>query len=139
MIGKSSIIVPLLKPGKCPSSVKSYRQVALTSCLAKIFERIMNNRLHWHLNKFELFPPVQPGFRPGFCTADHIIRLETYVKQSFGEGLNTYAICLDIENAYGEIWLPALLFRIATNVFTAELTAIYKALGILYAFDYEVI
>ena len=42
---KVATIVPLLKPGKDASSPSSYRPIALTSCLSKTFERIINKRL----------------------------------------------------------------------------------------------
>ena len=39
---RRAIIIPILKPGKNPSDPKSYRPIALTSCLCKIFERLLN-------------------------------------------------------------------------------------------------
>ena len=45
---KSAIITPLLKEGK---DVRSYRSVALTNSLCKIFERMINRRLVWSMEK----------------------------------------------------------------------------------------
>lgn len=42
---KVAIVIPLLKPRKDASSASSYRLIALTSCLSKTFERIINKRL----------------------------------------------------------------------------------------------
>lgn len=46
---KSAIVVPILKAGKNPQNINSYRLISLTSCLKKVFERILKFRLQWHL------------------------------------------------------------------------------------------
>ena len=48
---KHAIITPLLKVGKDPKDARSYRLVALTDILCKIFERTTNKRLVWHPEK----------------------------------------------------------------------------------------
>ena len=45
---KSAIVRPMLKEGK---DIRSYRPVAFTSSLCKIFERMINRRLVWYLEK----------------------------------------------------------------------------------------
>ena len=57
---KSAIITPLLKEGK---DVRSYRSVALTNSLCKIFERMINRRLVWSLEKENKIDTRQFGFR----------------------------------------------------------------------------
>ena len=48
---KHATIIPLLKEGKDPKDVRSYRPIALTNILCKIFERMVNKRLVWYLEK----------------------------------------------------------------------------------------
>ena len=38
-------LVPILKPGQDKGDVSSYRPIALTSCLCKTLERMVNSRL----------------------------------------------------------------------------------------------
>ena len=104
--------MPIVKPGKPTNEVKSYRPISLTSCVAKVFEKIIKSRLQWHLDKFGLIPNFQAGFRPGFCTFDHICRLEADVKDCFNKRYNSHAVFLDIEKAYDSVWIPALLFKL---------------------------
>ena len=40
-----AIIIPLLKAGKSPSEVASFRPISLTSCVVKFLERILADRL----------------------------------------------------------------------------------------------
>ena len=46
---KISLIVPVLKPKKDPSDPTSYRPIALTSCVCKLMEKMINTRLVWYL------------------------------------------------------------------------------------------
>ena len=44
---KEAIVVPIPKPNKDPSDPTNYRPIALTSCLCKTMERMVNDRLVW--------------------------------------------------------------------------------------------
>ena len=44
-IWRVAIIIPLLKAGKSPSEVASFRPISLTSCVVKFLERILADRL----------------------------------------------------------------------------------------------
>ena len=46
-----AIIVPVAKPGKVLTDPGSYRPIALTSCLCKTMERMVNSRLTWYLER----------------------------------------------------------------------------------------
>ena len=48
---KHATVIPLLKERKDPKDVRSYRPVALKNILCKIFERMVNKRLVWYLEK----------------------------------------------------------------------------------------
>ena len=61
---KSANIVPIYKgQGKSRAEAKSYRPVALTSILIKIFEKILRKSIVEYFNKHELFNKNQHGFR----------------------------------------------------------------------------
>jgi hypothetical protein len=47
---KCVIVTPILKRGKPPEEGESYRPISLTSCLGKAMEKMINNRLKWHLD-----------------------------------------------------------------------------------------
>ena len=44
-------IIPIPKPGKDHSNPSNYRPIALTNCLCKLMEKLINKRLSWFLEK----------------------------------------------------------------------------------------
>ena len=101
---RQSIIIPIPKPGKDPAHPNSYRPIALTSCLCKIFERMINNRLTYHLEKHSLLTPNQSGFRKGRSTTDQLVRLETFIREAFIRKQHLVAVFFDLEKAYDTTW-----------------------------------
>ena len=99
-----STVVPILKPGKEETDPGSYRPISLTSCLCKIMERIINDRLIWYLEKSKLITPVQCGFRKHRSTTDHLVRLESFVREAFIQRQHAVAIFFDLEKAYDTTW-----------------------------------
>ena len=48
---KEAIVLPIPKPGKDHSDVTNYRPICLTSCVCKLFEKMVNVRLVWYLER----------------------------------------------------------------------------------------
>jgi len=97
-------IIPIPKPNKDKSDPSSYRPIALTSCICKVMERMVNSRLVWYLEKRKLITPMQSGFRKGRCTTDQLLRLETFIRESFINRQHVTAIFFDLEKAYDTTW-----------------------------------
>ncbi|GFX69173.1 probable RNA-directed DNA polymerase from transposon BS [Trichonephila clavipes] len=70
---KRSIVVPILKPGKEADNPENFRPISFTCIPCKIMERIILDRLNFHLAENNLFPKVQYGFRKGTSTTDQIL------------------------------------------------------------------
>lgn len=119
---KEAIIVPILKQGKDPSMVSSYRPIALTSCLCKVFEKMVNRRLLHFLEANKLLDPYQCGFREGRSTTDHLIRIEAQIRDAFVHKQFFLSVFLDMEKAYDTTWRFGILkdlshFGIGGNMF----------------------
>ena len=56
-------IIPIPKPNKDHTEGTNYRPIALTSCLCKTMERMINDRLVWFLESNQLITKYQAGFR----------------------------------------------------------------------------
>ena len=60
---KVSLVVPVFKNVGERSTAKIYCLVSLLSVVNKVFEKLVNNRIVDHLEKFGLFSDFQYGFR----------------------------------------------------------------------------
>lgn len=101
---KEAIVIPILKQNKDPSSVSSYRPIALTSCICKVFEKMINRRLIHFLECHNLMDPYQCGFREGRSTTDHLIRIEAEIREAFVHRQFFLSVFLDMEKAYDTTW-----------------------------------
>jgi potassium voltage-gated channel Eag-related subfamily H protein 8 len=79
-IRKLANVIPNPKPGKDHSEPSNYRPIALTSCVRKIVDRIINARLVWFLESNRLLSNIQCGFRQRRSTLDPLIRFKLYSK-----------------------------------------------------------
>ena len=108
----NEIVVPILKPNKNPHNISSYRPIALTSCLSKIMERMVNERLTKYLEVHNSISTYQSGFRKCHSTYDALIRLETNIRETFIRNEFLIVVSLDIEKAYDMVWHYGLLRKV---------------------------
>ena len=101
---KQATIIPIPKPGKDNTDPSNYRPIALTSCLCKTLERMINTRLIWFLESNGLITNFQCGFRSKRSTVDHLVRLETFVREAFIKKEHLTAVFFDLEKAYDTTW-----------------------------------
>ena len=80
---RTGIIIPLLKPGKNPEELKSYRPVTLTSHMCKLTERMISHRVIYALG--DRLQGTQFGFRHGRSTIDAVARLVDFVIEAINE------------------------------------------------------
>ena len=106
---KKEIKLPLLKPGKDPNLPQSYRPISLSSCVCKLFERMVNQRLMWFLEKHTILCPQQSGFRKNKSTMDALIQLTSCIERGFQDKRHTTAVFFDLEKAYDTVWRSEIL------------------------------
>ena len=102
-------MIPIPKPGKDIEEPNSYRPIALTSCVCKTMERMINSRLVWYLESNNLISPFQSGFRSGRSTNDHLVRFETFIRDAFIKKEHLVAVFFDLEKAYDTTWKYGIL------------------------------
>ena len=105
-------IIPIPKKGGDRKSTLSYRPIALTNCLCKVMERMVNRRLLFFLESQNLLNGHQCGFRKGRQTLDHLVNLENNIQQAFAKKEFLISVFLDIEKAYDMTWRNGLLRKL---------------------------
>ena len=114
-IWKTSSIIPIHKTGKPLDSPASFRPISLTSCVSKLFERIILSRLLFFLESNSILSPRQVGFRPGRSTLDQILYLSQSISDGFNKprpGSRTILSTIDFSKAFDSVWHPALYHKL---------------------------
>jgi len=99
-----AIILPFLKPNTDPTLPVSYRPIALTSVLGKLFQKILNRRLFWYLVSNNHLSPNQCGFREGRNTTHALANLQTQINNAFDSNCCLYSIFFDSQKAFPRLW-----------------------------------
>ena len=104
---KKATILPILKPGKPPSAIKSFRPVALTSVIAKTLESMVAVRMGVWAERVGAVPKQQAGFRAGRSAEETVASIQA----SIFRGLNgpkpasrTLLAAVDIQAAFDGLW-----------------------------------
>ncbi|KAG1649840.1 RNA-directed DNA polymerase from mobile element jockey [Nymphon striatum] len=108
-------VIPIPKPGKDHTDPLNYRPIALTSCICKTMERMINCRLTYYLETNNILTRYQSGFRRQRSTIDHLVRFETLVREAFVRREHLAAVFFDLEKAYETTWKALNLLRILSN------------------------
>jgi exonuclease III len=106
---RQAIVIPIPKPSKDHTNPDNYRPIALTSCICKILESMVNKRLVFYLETNNLISSYQCGFRKQKSTIDHLVRFENFVREGFINNDHVVAIFFDLEKAYDTTWKFGIL------------------------------
>jgi len=106
-------VCPIFKGGGAPADApKSFRPISLTSCIVKVFERMIYSRLVSFLDARGFFSRFQAGFRAHHSTLDQLYRLFDRVKLAFARTEYVTAVFLDVVAAFDSVWHEGLLYKL---------------------------
>ena len=101
---KKANMILLLKPKEDKQIPSSYRPISLLSCLGKVLEKIIKQRLIKELHERRIRPIHQAGFRSKRSTQYNMIRLERFAYDKFNKKQHAAAIYFDIKAAFDSMW-----------------------------------
>ena len=114
-IWKTSSIIPIYKMRKPLDSPASFQPISLTSCVSKLFERIILSRLLFFLESNSILSLRQAGFHSGQSTLYQIL----FLSQSISDGLNksrpgsrTILSTIGFSKAFNSVWHPVLFYKL---------------------------
>ncbi|GFS98538.1 probable RNA-directed DNA polymerase from transposon X-element [Trichonephila clavipes] len=61
---KTAVVIPILKPDKNPELAQNYRPISLLSCLSKVYEFVLMQRLNQHCAAVNFIIPSSAVFDP---------------------------------------------------------------------------
>jgi len=112
---KKANIIVLLKPKKDKQHPSSYRPISLLSCLGKLLEKIIKQRLMLEIERRNILPQHQAGFRPGKSTTYNIVRLERFAESHLKNPIrrrHSAVILFDIKAAFDSVWHDGLIYKL---------------------------
>ena len=110
---KEALLVPIAKPNKDPHKVSSYRPISMLSCIGKLLERMINNRLDWFLEQNNALNVNQSGFRRRKGTNDQLTLLENEIQHASASNKTTIVVFLDLASAFDNVSHVAVLYKLA--------------------------
>lgn len=107
---KTAKMVFIPKPGK-KLQLEALRPISLTSCLGKVLEHVVLNRLNRYAEANKVFADTMVGFRPKLSTQDVMLRLYHQIAaREYAPKRDTRAILgLDISKAFDNVSHAAIL------------------------------
>ncbi|GFT51163.1 probable RNA-directed DNA polymerase from transposon X-element [Trichonephila clavipes] len=118
---KTAVVIPILKPDKNPELAQNYRPISLLSCLSKVYEFVLLQRLNQHCAAANFIIPQQCGFRPKCSTVHQLLRVTELIHSGFAKHEATGILFLDIAKAFDKIWHDGLLIKLIRLDFPAPL------------------
>jgi hypothetical protein len=109
---RTSIVTMLVKKGADTKNVKSYRPISVTSCIARLFERLILKRLQKFLGENHVIIDQQSGFRSHRQTKDNLLFLGQKVKEAFQQSRSVLCVFFDIAGAFDKVWHQGLLYKL---------------------------
>ena len=101
---KEGVIIPIIKPNKNKSILRSYRPITLLSCLGKLLDRVATKRLEYFIENKYALSKSQCGYRKGKGSTDVLLRLEDQIRRAQHSGGVCLVIYIDLEGAFDKIW-----------------------------------
>lgn len=104
---KTAFVNFITKPGG------GLRPLALTSCPCKLFELMVSNRLRWWIERNDMLPLSQIGFRKGRSCLDSLSVLTLEIDNAFRTGRQALGAFLDVSGAFNNVLIDVLLDKLA--------------------------
>ena len=112
IIFKDGMVILILKPGKDPTKVSSYRPITLLEVPGKILEKIINERVYGFAESHNKLHKNQFGFRRNRGTETAIIKMYEQIALNQRHQGQCNIVCRDIEKAFDKIWHRGLQYKI---------------------------
>ena len=113
-IWKSSLIIPIPKPGKHTSQGSSYRPISLLCPAVKVLESLILPTI----NKYLQHAPDQHGFRQEHSTTSALLQLTSDIAMGFNQRKppdRTVCVAVDLSAAFDTVCHNKLLSKITRS------------------------
>jgi hypothetical protein len=96
---KQCRVIPIFKAGN-RLDVDNYRPISLLSSISKILEKIVSEKLLYHLTNNDLLYTHQYGFIPKRSAEHNLLQIINYVSAALNDGNFCVGVFLDLKKAF---------------------------------------
>jgi hypothetical protein len=96
---KKCRVIPIFKSGD-QLECDNYRPISLLSSISKILEKVVAEKLVYHLKENDLLYKHQYGFLSGKSTEQNLPQILDYVTTAFTDGMFCIGVFLDLRKAF---------------------------------------
>jgi ribonuclease HI len=108
---KVAQIIPIIKPGKENSTDPAkYRPISLLNIGGKVLEKLVSNRINYHLYKNKLMTNKQFGFTPQKNTIDAIMEVKRFIEPVLERRGVVIMTSLDVKGAFDAASWTSILY-----------------------------
>lgn len=108
-VWKKSFLIPIFKSGK-RSDIKNYRGIAIISCIPKLFEAIVNQKIFNQVKN--RITCNQHGFYKGRSTATNLLEFVDFSLASMDRGNFVETLYTDFSKAFDRVDISMLMFKL---------------------------
>ena len=104
-------IVPIFKKGKRDIE-SNYRGITLFSCLGKLFNSIINNRIEEYVDKNNIIDSRQIGFKKKSRVSDHMFIIKTLIDKYVKGDSKLFTCFVDFSKAFDSVNHTYLMYKL---------------------------
>ena len=126
---KTSKVIPIFKSGD-KTDLNNYRPISLVPIIAKVFEKLLYDRVESFIEKHNILSTTQYGFRSNFSPEHTVLDVVSSCFDNIKDGHQTGLIMLDLKKAFDSVAHEILLQKLdhygirgkAFNLFSSYLS-----------------
>ena len=107
---KVAVITMIPKKDIKSKNYADYRPISLLSCVGKVTERVVKNRLYAFLENSKLIIKEQSGFRNRRVTSDNLVFMTQKIQECLNRERKVCGIFFYISKAFDKVWHAGLIY-----------------------------
>lgn len=107
---KNALVSGIPKPNRDSSIITNWRPISQLSCISKVFEKVMANRLSAITHRLKIFNN-QYGFLKNNSCENALAKIQNKINHGLNNGKITTMVAVDLKAAFDVVWHDGLIHK----------------------------